>query len=81
MFKTTNAKRFRAIFVALVITIASNYAISLAAKPNESNSANSVKEVVGQSSSRSGNTTRPAQLPPGMRSGNTTKPAQLPPGM
>ena len=66
MLGSTSAKRARAIVIALAITFATNYAITYAAKPTGSRTANDASGVMSQSSARSGpaGTARPAPPPP-----------------
>ena len=69
MVSSRNAKRARAIAIALVISFATNYAISYAAKPSGSSFGSHAKELTGPSPARSGigaGNTKPAQPPPGM---------------
>jgi hypothetical protein len=75
MASSTTAKRARAIEIALVITFATNYAITYAAKPVGSDLSGKINELTGRSGLGAGNT-KPA--PPISRSGlgaGNTKPA------
>ena len=67
MFKSRNAKRFRAILIALAITYVTNFAISYAAKQD------TILPQTVTGSSRSGVTTSTKPpLPTSLRSGVTT---------
>jgi hypothetical protein len=67
MVISRNARRARAIAISLMITFATNYAITYAAKPVGSSNDSKATEVTSQSSARSGlgaGNTKPAPPPP-----------------